>query len=312
MNCDENAMLAVAKIMNMDNYPLAFNKAWGFEYLHNNLKEQTLLGNRINENRSKYHIIKGLEKYCGIKYNEFCSAKQTNIIKLLEKLLMDGNYVIVNMNIYWCPWVYYYKKAHLSHLLVLIGVEPNKKFLCLDPSFSSKIEFLSYENLLRGYKSHMVPSIKYENSEKFDNLDEILHKSVSKVLKFNFIEGISFFAKEYLTNFSFSKETENMNISPLSISIIGNMIPIKGGRIAYAEFLQYISIKKQCNELNEIQRKLFESAEKWDMIKDILIKAYYKEYNNKMHRKVYNTIIEIYETEKETANLLTEYVNKLM
>ncbi len=272
--CGYGAIVAAAKYFNCD-YQLSYKDLWKFDYLESESKNISL-GSQIET--SKIEIIESIYAYCNFKVVDMPMTDVRQVISKIKEELYMGKPAKLRMDLFWCPWhKEAYQCLHLPHSFLVIGFnEQNNTFKFIDHSPILSDGILNISDLpANSDYTVSVFGMEDKKSEQVnwqlligERCNHALGKSNSK----NIFELQRNFAKR-LSNLN------NLNLEYgdadkfLQTDIYKNLIRIAQHRKLYGEFLRFISEKNEINELSNSIKDINMASDKWDTIKNILVKA---------------------------------------
>jgi hypothetical protein len=269
-DCIQGLIVAVAEYKNW-NYKLMYLRCWGFEY-DNEKGDGKLIGERIS--RDCYDWIDVLEKYHGIRTNFYKNENHVLLSKKIQEKIYDDKPVILHLSTFWCPWNYAYKKYHMSHYCLAIGInEDLKKIICIDPYMTDAIQSLDFEDIMH-VEDYGILELESNNSNEWE-IKEVLNEVINKIdanTKYkNMFDSMLLFADE-LENSDILKSELTGYSDIYMIPIIREIKKISASRKAFAETLDYIFIESNYDKLGEVCEKIRKASNIWDSVRLLLIK----------------------------------------
>ncbi|WP_110460823.1 BtrH N-terminal domain-containing protein [Ruminiclostridium sufflavum] len=302
LNCFEDILVTMASHYKAE-YRLAFSDAWGFEFKPSNVSDSSLLGERIgNDVRN---ITGLLYKYSNINVVRIDTENPTELLGVIKEYLAQEIPLGLFIDAFWCPWLQgRYQRVHDAHHCLIIGMDEQNNFNCLDTALNLNISTLPYNDYINGCKN----CVKYEfvkSDIKPDYLG-ILNESIKNLNKKKFYKDIKIFADEFKDKFDFSAEYRSFNLDVWYVLIDRNLRLIASGRTLYAQFIELISDKLHSDKLLDIKYELQKIASNWNKIRGILTKGYRKGSNDNVKGKVYSLLNEISNFEEELIKRLSQ------
>lgn len=300
LNCFEDIIVSLAKHFNIE-YRLAFNDIWGFEFRPAHANKKELLGERVGNN--KYSISKLLYKYCNLNVVKFDCEDPFELNEIVKEHLAKGIPIGTYIDAFWCPWLQgRYQRIHDVHHFLIIGIDDENNFNCIDPSIRMSICKISKTDFINGCKNCIEYDFKKDNAQP-DYL-EIFKDSINRLKDKKFYNDIKIFADEFRDSFDINEEYKNYNLDVWYVLIDRNFRLIASGRTLYAEFIELISEKLNSKSLLAIKYDLQKSSSNWNKIRGILTRSYIKGCTDTVKEKVYVLLNEISDFEKNLINKL--------
>lgn len=293
--CNESAYLSLAQIYNIPYYPLALRRAWNFEFNDNN---NIILGEKISHGRNIRFIENEIKRICGIESGNEFSFDTYPINDQINTLLQGGPLFII-FDLFWCKWTRHYQRNHTTHIIIIIShSQDNNGFYCVDTNFSNQIELLDYDNLNKGYLAHVLFSV-----QKINNIDTLYYfkDSINYLKQQHFCKDILSFNNSLKDNFNYKQEFDA--IDAFDVPLIREFYLIKGGRLAYNLFLEYIHNKLNNIDLTMPINLLSDSINDWDTLLNIIQKSFLR-YRMPSLANISSTLNNIYAKETEALELI--------
>jgi hypothetical protein len=128
-NCFDCADIVAASLLVWKGYryEIMFINSWGFSF-------KPAGSGRISDGLAEWSggIVRPLELYLGIK-SVIRKMEPSKAWDFVVEELRNERPVILNVDLYWCPWHEYYQKNHRAHSVILVGTDgPNGTLDCLD------------------------------------------------------------------------------------------------------------------------------------------------------------------------------------
>jgi hypothetical protein len=116
-NCFDCADIVAASLLVWRGYryEIMFINSWGFSF-------QPAPSGRVSDGLSEWSggIVQPLELYLGIK-SVIRKMEPQTAWEFITEELRKGRPVVLNADLYWCPWHEHYQKNHRTHSLIILG-----------------------------------------------------------------------------------------------------------------------------------------------------------------------------------------------
>lgn len=287
-NCFDCADIVAASLLVWKSYryEIMFINSWGFSF-------KPAPSGRISDGLNEWTggILQPLEIYLGIKsiIQKMEPQKAWNYV---TQELYNERPVVLNVDLYWCPWHEHYQKNNRSHSIILLGIdEQNWTLDCMDKytlqslngpykmnfnefvhayqsltiySFIKPVVEIDWRVMIREAIICMKEKADYDlyfalKKEKLNNRITLNFKSAqSRFEKNNCFEEIRLLAQEIkrssLANELYVKQ------NPL----IASLITIANGRRKFAYSLRYLGQKQNVEHLVDIARLMEYCSWHWN------------------------------------------------
>ncbi len=304
LNCFEDPVFTFVAHYTKE-YPLTFSEVFGFEYPTIDTELTGLLGDRIGT--SKDSIMDLIEKYCGIGINVVVAKNEYEIFHAIREQLARGIPTPISVDYYWLPWMDAYQKRSVYHYCLATGIEESNDIICLDPYRDPEIHYLPYADFVNCFNRYVNFNIK-QLTETID-YQQILAESVRRASDKYHFKKIKCFASDFTSQLNPDKEFENFNISAWEVPLIRNLEYITGERYLYSCFIKYIEEKTKNNSLLTVINELMLIRSKWETVRSILIKGYFKGYTEETTEKAFAKFMEIADMEEKVLLHLNDVVS---
>lgn len=292
LSCLERPIATVLNWQGVD-YRYIFSSCWTFSY---NYMEHY---NGIQNVPELMSFLENSEKYTGISFNIQMPSSDKRI-QIISDEIANNRPVIVYINSYWCPWFPSYKRSHIHHYILVIGINTEDHyFTCLDKLDTQKKVILPFDDYNNGAgELALVRFSQYFN-----------YKAVRKLLIVNAINSLApnatklcihEFADQIRTNINMDEQLKNYHdarVAPIYTWLKG----IADDRLNYAGFLKLI-----LTDCNDYCLKLADLSSDWRSVIILLIKAGNKCSNESAYEIIAQRIDRLAEAEYSTMNELRE------
>ncbi|MBB6022763.1 hypothetical protein HNR77_003862 [Paenibacillus sp. JGP012] len=257
-----------------------------------------------------------LRKYHGIQLIEDEFTPYNEFLNVVKAELTSGIPMAVKFSAYYAPWTQFYKKYHMEHYCLIIGIdEANGYFYITDPYVTNKIEKLPIEDLKAGYeKSYTFRFVEPEcdiadwravintalthRYEKQDNMDSF--------------DMMRVFAQEILDYSGFVKELKKQS-DLYSFELFYQLKYMSHSRLNYSWFLEFISQKFNVVGILPVVNRLQEVAALWRTVWLKFTKITYMENEIMIEKAIKNIserLLEIADMEQRSADDLRIIINR--
>lgn len=152
MNCQEDICSNLLSFYGYSSTNL-FVSSWSFDYLE--IKTIKSIGNKIYYKHNSFHDIK---EYYPILIDEIIE----NSLNRIQDAINTNNPCILFIDAFHLPWAAAYRKHHIMHYLLIIGIE-KENLICVDPFINMKINILNIKIL---NIKHKIYIFKKQNMNK--------------------------------------------------------------------------------------------------------------------------------------------------
>lgn len=281
-----------------------FLGSWFFDYNQDdnciNFGDRIKVGWRVVnfEMLEKFH---GINIECRVIYDqkEFLDAVCSN--------LKRGMPVIININVFQCPWCYAYKKYSIpEHYCMIVGYDDNTQMMwCIDPIFAEGKMTISLDNIWEGHATCFMFILCDANR----CIDE---KSLVQIAieDMNEPEGhagrvnrIRLFAKQLGEKLDTDIEKQGYS-GEYDVPFFRYLKIIGDGRINFSKLLALLGEKLRDHDLSECSNKMLQVGELWYRQRLNIIKASMLPKQYQKIEKISGKILEIADIEYEIASEL--------
>jgi hypothetical protein len=135
-NCFEDFVFSLTAYLNRE-YQLAFSEGFGFQFNPEDPLLPGIVGNRINSANNNMALL--LEKFCGINIKINRTNTTEEAMKLINGQLDINMPSGIYLNTFYCPWHREYKSISHEHYCMVVGMDSDKNYFCIDPPLSSNV-----------------------------------------------------------------------------------------------------------------------------------------------------------------------------
>ncbi len=307
MLCAESSAASYAA-WNNRNYEMMFTRKLGFKFATDNFCENSVIGNRISLDNKPEEMAMCLYKYHGIAVDHFASDNIELIFNEVLKQVKNN----VPVSLY----------ADKLDMYLAIDSKNDNEIICIDihstPSNSEEKDYVKKILNLSELKSveaknpyYGIYTYSISGNEKkdintasfFEELKELDYFANYKEKKLMMME----FAGCIKDNADFQKETEGYD-NPFFVPLINGIIQIASSKKLFSYSLQYVYSLNGDGEIYDVSKKIANAAEVWELIRQLLIKAFYaKNFNDKLKVKIIDYIKRAADFEEEIIESITNY-----
>ncbi len=285
-NCYETVIASMTNWW-FDGYEMLFLNAWGFSY---DPSGSLLFGKRMDARKG--NILLPLETYYGARTVDHV-MKSSSALNFIEKETLGNRPVILNTDIFWCPWNSKYKRIKDSHSVVVIGVDRSLQYLyCIDRSTEENhkgVYQLPFDDYFNGYNSLTTFKFTKVNNEldwkkvlgeAIKCLNSRVHYGIFYRIKSNpFLihKYINFKSNNFYSDmiqFSVDLEkTDDLEREKVSglvfyeYPIMKKVADIANGRRKFGITLKYLEKKFQIQSIADLAERLIAAGWIWEEIK---------------------------------------------
>ncbi len=190
--------------------------------------------------------MKNVEEIYGIEFEAKSQIHAKEILWYVSEKLKRMPCLLVEMDVFYCPWMTDYHIRHNRHTFIVLKVR-GEALVCIDPVLGKTEIMLSFEEIEQGFLRVIEPKrckvaeknkMTYENKKRWD-------KKIEKALKRNINIRDMYLFYEELSSCSFETEfgTET-NI--WYIPLFTELSKIYSGHVRFAQFLlEYFQTTKR-------------------------------------------------------------------
>jgi len=273
-NCIQGIVVSVAKYYGFD-YELLFANTWGFGFSPN-FSGNVSFGDRVELNwrPSGWGV---LERFHGLKLNFKKLENIDEALSIINSQINLNEPVILFIDSFWCPWNPAYKKYHITHYCLAVGIDKSQNVInCIDPYISKNIEKLPIASLAEGYRECITFSISRNTGSDSELLNLLLNTAEYNLginrdsSAFNLMRN---FADELVNKFD--KEKEMYGYSDVRfLPLVRKILEIGNSRLNFSETLEYIANKYGFEEIRDFKNRMVQIWKKWRLIRTWLMKAF--------------------------------------
>lgn len=255
----------------------------------------------------KYHGIDVIRDNCPV-FSDFKSK--------VESELAQGNPVVLTFDAYNAPWTYYYKRHHLMHFCLIVGVDKGSdSFFIIDPYITEQIQKFPFSEVEQSYYWHY----KIRLFEPMVNIasvwEEILRRGIHENYENKYNKSsyqmMREFAREILDYNDIIEEIKIQN-STLSYQLFHKLKYISFSRLNYSWLLKYISEKFSIKEFAQMENLMVQVSNKWKLVFGQLTKICYIEQQetiNRLKKNLSDQIVENSKIEEEVTQNILRVIN---
>lgn len=296
MDCFTDSLVNVAAWLKRE-YALAFSDSWSFDFKPVDPDSPDLLGNRIA--RGKDSIIDIIHALCGIGFAFPNTENSQEILAIIRSQLAKGLPTIIDIDSFWCPWHNEYQKLHSPHFCMAMGIDDENNIFCADPILTPRINILHRSQSMNGCSKCVTFTIA-EPKEEVD-YGIFFEDAVKRLFQIDMFNKIRAFADEFENSLNYAEEFKNFKISAFYVPMHRRISYISGGRVLFSIFSNYIAERTNRSELRNVRNELKKVTFKWDMVKGLLTKCYYDQFDRKTQYKIADIIRKIADEEEAIA-----------
>ncbi len=280
-------------------YELMFSESLEFAYQYNLLLGESIIGSDKNN-------ITFINKYWGqLIYHD--SVDSTETFDFIRAELLRDHPVFVIIDTFYCIRLNDYQKVHREHYCLVVKIDSENNFYCYD-NLNSEVLKICLKEFIEGIKGYF--EIKESlTKEKVDYL-QIFNDSIAKLCSKNIGKQVQMFADDFYNRFDYHLEFKNFEFDIYAVPLHRNIGHVIAGRECYIKFLRLYVDKSEGEELVQAIDLLKDSVIKWQMIRNILVKSYYKGFGNPSKEKIFNLLKEISKLEESSVELLYSIKDK--
>ncbi len=299
-NCLEDILITAAVYLEYD-FDLIFSESWGFNFYPAMKNSDCILGKRLEAGKNDY--LNSLEKYHGLKTRWYYKKSTDEYLLIIKEELDAKRPVAVFADAFWLPWTKTYKIHHAPHYCLIVGIDENNNFLCLDPYVTKEVNCLTKNHFISGNakcfvfeKSHPLTSIYWK---------EVVENACLGMLGTD-LGGYNAFL--YMNNFS--DELNNLlnlnseiNSCPIMflVPLFLQLLEISNGRSNFASVLKFLAGNYDAKDLVPYALKLESMSFQWSHVRKKLMSECDSEYKKKLINEAADKVRAIAKTEEEIA-----------
>ena len=281
LSCLERPVVTVLNWLNVD-YRYIFISSWTFSY---NYMERYKGIQNVPELRS---LLKNSKRYTGVCF----VFKKLNVNKRISKICYEieqGRPVIVYIDSFWCPWYPSYKKSHIHHYVLIIGINAEENyFICLDKHDLHKKVLLSFDDYLKGSGEIVLLSNKRIEKLRNNKVKTDCYKSLRPRIIQKNIQKFSDHVMHNVNMTEYVKGYHDVKVTPLYTWLKG----IANDRLNFASSMEIFLDNSICSYY---KNRLKEISDSWQSIIILLIKVVIKKETESVYKFIAKKIEQISE-----------------
>ncbi len=255
----------------------------------------------------KYHGIDVIRDKC----SEFPDFKS-----IAESELALDNPIVLTFDAYNAPWTYYYKRHHLMHFCLIVGVdEGSDSFLIIDPYITEKIEKFPFSEVEQSYHWHYKIRLFEPMVNSASVWEEILRRGIHENYENKYNKSsyqmMREFAGEIRDSNDIIEELKTQN-STGSYELFHKLKYISLSRLNYSWLLKYIAKEFSVKEFAPLENLMVQVSKKWNLVFGQLTKLCYIEQQEtiiRLKKNLHDQIVENAEIEEEVTKKIMRLLN---
>lgn len=302
-NCLEDIYKTVGENLNIDT-DFMYLDSWNFGYQVNHVDYTEKIDKYLSSNREltiRSNAQIALLRDCSgfrVKYEQLKKA-DLSYMKMYTSSAVK--YFVLHLDVYWCDWSAMYMRQHSDHYCLITNVE-DSEILLLDTFVGNKIHPLDktfWQNSIKG-----VLSIEHADQNPVFEYNNVLATALkSKINDLNQISIFMFEVLKYEDLKHYIERKVDVRVCPL----IRRLTQIANGRRKFLIPLRKIIPQYYVD--SKLELKFVDLAQKWDMVRNYLIKMNLTTFNDIVYELIIKKMEEIIFTERTLYNQLIEIVS---
>jgi len=219
------------------------------------------------------YLIRHLKKYYGMYYQRIDKQSPEKTAELVYKRSVNNKPpVMFCIDTFYIPWSRYYQSLHYEHFIIVYGVEKDK-FLCVDPTEKNPYQILPFYSKLFLHISHIIivyarqQPIQYQMAKN----DSLQYIHVDRMQTALHLFSRTFFSIDDIEKHINLKDND-LWLCPVSLTMF---YKLPGLRHMYANYLNILHEKELIGPVDQIIKRLKETASLWLSFYKNFMKLYY-------------------------------------
>ncbi|PPA68714.1 hypothetical protein [Jeotgalibacillus proteolyticus] len=290
-----------------------FASSWNFDLDPFDSKSPLSLAKRIGTGNKEWDKL--LSIYHGVKISD--QQNRFSAKELLQRI-KDRSLelpLIIAFDYYYCPWSkeFYYKYhgggGGLSHTILLSSIE-NEGFMCIDPLFSTNVEYLPFNHFIKGYEGYRTVSFTKNIYTEIDcNWLEVTRYGVNKSLTSKFFDQLTTLTKE-ISNLDLVLESKGFEDRPGLSPIMYQLKLIGMGRKKFSKLLYRTYLQTRNEKFNILSKEVHKLGTDWDYLSNLMMKVFYTKHPERVLKKLVAKINEIRIQEEDKLAEISSCISK--
>lgn len=265
------ASLAHAAMHFNRDYQFLFAGTWVFSFKPNGEKND-FFWQRLHTPMiiNTFEILK---KYHGIHLIEHNASELSDAVSSLREVteseLSRDFPLVIEFDLYNCPWSEVYKKANIDHYSLVIGIDENKEnFICIDPFVIKDAVKLPVAELREGLYKFFTLRLDEPECDIADwrsVVKTVVDHNYKCEERMNTFDMMRCFASEILQSEDFTEELRKQN-DAYTYELFYQLKFMYQSRLNYSWFIEYISTKCNVPELMPIAKAIAEASSLWKTV----------------------------------------------
>lgn len=293
-DCMQGVIANCAEYKLLDHYMISLGR-WDFDYLRT---RSDALGDCICPYSQR--DVDGGWLFHGFKFGEKCYGGGGDIVRNSLTELLDCNEpIVIQSNLFHCPWSLAFEKYHFFHYYMIIGYEKNSDTVtCVDPYISDEAKEYSLDELMRSIYKVQYLQTEENTKERKDYLLE-LKKDVEYFKKQNVVGRLLAFAEDVGKYDGIVAEIKQYQRDLYACPLLDAIKILSTNRRGYFYLLEELN-NRQIIEIHSLELYTEKIMATWERIRILFMKIAYL-------KNAESQIIKIEQVIKECAKLEREF-----
>lgn len=285
-NCLEDLIVSVLNWKKRD-YKMMYMNSWYFKYYIDDAENAVSARLKFNSNNN-FDILK---KYHGVSLSLITKDKILDINEIIKTQINSDKPLIVFVDTYFCDWIdHTYLKIHSEHAFLITGID-NEFFSLVDCSPLVKNKKLPFAFLEKAFHGKIL-TFTFEEVPPQANISEVFNDLLKNIPSKNDLENICNFSDD-LKNINADEEIYKYKNNIFSCEFFSRIQESARGRKKFAELMIFLAKKYNIKSFSNIYQEFTGIANKWLMIRGMLIKSSYNNTYYSILPRVQNILREI-------------------
>ncbi len=298
-NCFDGIVASVAKYWNLD-YIIMFLSVWGFRFESGKGKNTTSMGERLDHG-GKNNLIELLREYHGLNIECYYNSENSKILERIRAELSEGKPTAIGTDAFLCPWNPAYKKYHIPHFYLVIGIdEKERELMCIDPFCTSNIERVPFDGFSSTVESYLVFMPENKKTREFDWRTSLSETVVFAMENDEAFDAMRRFANEIQSLEDLSKESDGCADLYRTLLLL-RIKQLSLDRYKFRELLAYLSEKYGVKEMADYAENMEHAAKMWDNVVMLMAKEILKSRKSTGIKRIADMVFEAADYEEKLA-----------
>jgi hypothetical protein len=306
MYCDEIALATTANYWG-SGYEMAFLKCWNFGFLSEGEAGSSLLNERIE--LKDFYKEELLEKYHGIKKQQYTPANHDEFLKIIENELSNNRPVVCLFNPTKYSWVLEedVEKGVPGFFLITGYDDFNDYIYFIDIHILKKVVQMDIEEFLKGYLTLYLFSMEKDFAgaiEPYSISKKIANEAKGEAAGKSIFEAMRSFASYIEGNNQLMTEQDGYN-NPFEMPLMKKLDYISRSRALISHTMKYLAKISGNKDFDHISIQFLNSANKWNNVREKFLRAFWEKSKN-FNLSISKVIMDIAGLEESIADILLQ------